>query len=284
MELLDTWTSVTLGAIALSLVWGACWAVGGLRAGRNDVVDVAWGLWFPLLALLVGGAVVFPRPLEVPRAALVLSLVILWGLRLAVHIGRRQLRSEGEDRRYAALRERFGRHAAIKSVVLIYLAQPLLAVVIAQPVLVAVAIATTDGDLWWLDVLACAVAVAGIVLEATADLQLDRFLARRAQGAASGGRYLTSGAWAWSRHPNYAGDAIAWIGFGLFGVAAAIASDAAWLVVPSILGPVVMWAFLRYGSGVPTNERGRAGNPEWDAYVECTSTFWPRPPRRSPSS
>jgi steroid 5-alpha reductase family enzyme len=32
---------------------------------------------------------------------------------------------------------------------------------------------------------------------------------------------------------------------------------------------------------VPLTERGRAGTSEWDAYVERTSAFWPRPPRRA---
>ncbi len=285
MGTFDTWVWVNVGAMVLAVFWGLVWAVGGIRARRNDVVDVSWGMWIPLMALLVGGAVVFPAPTDVPRAAIVLSLVLLWGARLSWHVARRQLAHAdaglGEDTRYATWRKRFGRHELLGSVLGVFVAQPLLAVVVAQPVLIAVAVATgRDVGLWWLDGLAFAVVVAGILIEGFAGLRLRQFLARRERGA-EGGRYLTSGLWAWSRHPNYAGDAIVWIGLGLFGISAAIAGGQVWLLGPSIGGPLLMWLFLRYGTGVPVAERGRAGDAEWDAYVTRTSTFWLRPPRRS---
>ena len=50
----------------------------------------------------------------------------------------------------------------------------------------------------------------GFLIEAIADLQLTRF----ARDPVNGGRVLDSGLWAWSRHPNYFGDAPMW--WGLF--------------------------------------------------------------------
>ncbi|MCW2921292.1 MAG: hypothetical protein JWL76_1166 [Thermoleophilia bacterium] len=279
MGLGDTWISANLGAMALAVVWGLVWAVPAIHARRNDIVDVAWGLWFPTMVLLVGGAIMLPDPAATPRPALVFALLVVWGGRLSLHIARRALSHTQEDKRYAAWRERFGRHPVLGSIFAIFIPQPLLGVLIAQPVLIAAVVATSDGSLWWLDWVALVVVVCGVLLEATADRQLRRFLARRAAGEEPD-RYLTRGVWAWSRHPNYAGDAITWIGFGLFGVAAALDSASEWLVIPAIVGPIVMWWFLRYGSGVPLTERGRAGNAEWDAYTQRTSAFWPRPQRR----
>jgi steroid 5-alpha reductase family enzyme len=151
-------------------------------------------------------------------------------------------------------------------------------VLVAQPALIAVDVHHGESNLGLLDALALALVVIGVWLEATADRQLRRFLARRAAGTEER-RYLTSGVWSWSRHPNYAGDAITWFGFGVFGIAGALDADAPWLIIPAVIGPIVMWWFLRFGSGVPLTERGRAGHPEWDAYVERSSTFFPRPPR-----
>jgi steroid 5-alpha reductase family enzyme len=126
------------------------------------------------------------------------------------------------------------------------------------------------------------VVLGGMLLEAVADAQLARFRRRRAAGTEQR-RYLTSGTWAWSRHPNYAGDAIVWIGFGLLGIAAALDAGAPGLILPAILGPAVMVVLLRFGSGVPLAERERAGTPEWDEYAGRTSAFLPRPPRGTAS-
>ena len=280
MREFDTWMWVNVWGLALAIAWGLVWSVGAIRNKRNDIVDVAWGLWFPVLVLLVGGAVLLPDPEAVPRSVLVFALLVVGGGRLSFHIARRAMSHADEDKRYAAWRERFGRHETLGSIFAIFIPQPMLGVVIAQPVLIAAVVATDDASVRMLDLVALLVVIGGILLEASADRQLRRFLRRREDGQEDG-RYLTRGAWAWSRHPNYAGDAIVWIGFGLFGISAALDNGLAWMIVPSIFGPVVMWWFLRYGSGVPLTERGRAGNAEWDAYVERTSAFWPRPPRRA---
>jgi steroid 5-alpha reductase family enzyme len=275
----DTWVSINFGALALAVIWGLVWSVPALLLRRNDIADIGWGLLFLLLALVLGGAVVLFDPHAEPRAVLVLVLLAVWALRLSSHIARRVLAHDEEDKRYAAWRTRFGRRWVLGSIFAIFVPQALLGALIAQPVLIATDVHQGRAQLGFLDGLALVLVVAGALLEATADRQLRRFLARRAAGDEPR-RYLTDGVWSWSRHPNYAGDAILWIGFGLFGIAGALDAHAPWLIVPAVIGPIVMWWFLRYGSGVPLTEKGRDGNAEWDAYVARTSVFFPRPPRR----
>lgn len=277
VEPVGTWLYVLASAFVLALCWALLWSIPALRWRRNDIADVAWGLTFPVLAALTGGVVIVLDPFEVPRASLVLVLVTLWGMRLAVHIGRRAIHHAGEDRRYAAMRASWGRNWWWRSILQVFVLQALIATVVAQPVLIAVNVSDGNDALGWIDLVAAAVFVCGFALEATADRQLRRFVARKQAGEVEG--YLTTGVWSWSRHPNYAGDAILWWGFGLFGVATAVATDAPLLVIPALVGPLVMNAFLRWGSGVPLAERGRAGKPGWDEYAARTSAFFPRPPR-----
>jgi steroid 5-alpha reductase family enzyme len=276
----DTWSSMMLGAIVFAVAWACMWSWAAVYAKRNDVADIAWGLFFPFLALVLGGSVFLMTPAEEPRAVLVIVLVSIWGLRLSLHILRRVIDHREEDKRYARMRAGWnGRHVVLRTVLQVFVLQAFIALVIAQPVLIATCVAVGGGvGLGWLDLVALLVVIAGFWLEATADRQLDRFLKRRAAGQEEG-RYLTRGVWSWSRHPNYAGDAIVWLGFGLFGIAAALDIGSWWLLGPAIVGPLAMWWLLRFGSGVPITERDRAGNPEWDAYVARTSTFFPRPPR-----
>jgi steroid 5-alpha reductase family enzyme len=274
----DTWLSVLPGAIFIAIAWGLAWSAPAIAWKRNDVADVAWGGLFPMLALLVGGATVaFSDEPEV-RALVALVLVFAWGLRLTLHIAHRFSIEREEDRRYARWREQWGEQWRWRSVAQVFVLQALIAFVVAQPVLIAVTVFGDPTRLGVLDLVAVCLVVGGMLLEAVADLQLARFRRRRAAGTEQR-RYLTSGTWAWSRHPNYAGDAIAWVGFGLLGVAAALDAGAPVLILPALLGPAVMVWLLRFGSGVALAERDRAGTPEWDAYADRTSAFLPRPPR-----
>jgi steroid 5-alpha reductase family enzyme len=278
---IDTWFASLSGALVVAAAWACVWSAPAIALRRNDLADVAWGLEFPLLALLVGGAMLVFDPHAAPRAALVLALVTVWGVRLALHIGLRLVGSDREDHRYAALREQWGDGWVRRSLLQVFALQGLIVLVVAQPVLIAVAVQDDHPALGPLDLVGAVLVLVGIVLEATADLQLAAFRRRRAAGLEQR-RYLTSGTWAWSRHPNYAGDAITWCGFALIGVGAALDAGAPLLVVPALLGPALMVWLLRFGSGVAMSERGRAGTPEWDTYAARTSTFVPRPPRRAP--
>lgn len=273
------WHAVVLGGAAYALAWACVWSVPAIMAQRNDVADVGWGLQFGFLALVTGGAVNLFDWRDETRATIVVVLVCAWGLRLALHIGRRVVAHDEEDKRYAKMRADWGGgRRPVRSLLQVFVLQAAIGLVVAQPVLIAASVHDGAESLGVLDLLGVVLVIAGTLLEATADRQLRRFLARRAAGEEQR-RYLTTGVWAWSRHPNYAGDAITWWGFGLIGLAAVVNMGAWWLAIPVVLGPVVMTLFLRYGSGVPMTERGRAGHPEWDAYVERTAAFLPRPPR-----
>jgi len=72
----------------------------GVRIGRHKVVDTAWGLLF------VGGRhrllITSPGHGDPVRRWLLIAMVTIWGLRLAVHVGRRAI-GKGEDPRYQEL-------------------------------------------------------------------------------------------------------------------------------------------------------------------------------------
>jgi steroid 5-alpha reductase family enzyme len=69
---------------------------------RNvTIVDTLWSLMFVIAAFAYAAST---TPLE-PRAQLLLVLVTIWGLRLALYLGRRTFGHE-EDRRYQNIRKR----------------------------------------------------------------------------------------------------------------------------------------------------------------------------------
>jgi steroid 5-alpha reductase family enzyme len=140
-----------------------------------------------------------------------------------------------------------------------------LAWLISLPLLVA-AVSHTPWN--GLDAAGGTLMLAGLVFEAIADRQLAGFKSR----PENQGRVLDTGLWAWSRHPNYFGEACVWLGFGLIGVAA----GSLW----SLVAPVVMTGLLLKVSGVSLLERDIAGRrPAYRDYIARTSAFIPLPPR-----
>ena len=106
-----------------------------------------------------------------------------------------------------------------------------------------------------------------MLFEATADQQLYRFKKQ----AENKGRLLTSGLWAYSRHPNYFGEFLIWWGFYLLALSAADAMGG----MITIISPLIMSLLLLRVSGVVLLERSMRLKPGYEDYMRNTSAFIP---------
>ncbi len=239
------------------------WGVSLLRRD-SSVADPAWGPGFAGVAIVSALAA---RPLDT-RGTVVLALVVAWAARLGWHLLGRNL-SHGEDPRYAAMRASWGPRFAWVSLFTVFLLQGGLLWIVSLPLQATIGRAGGGGAFGWLDALGSVLVVSGVTLEAVADAQLRAFRG----DPTSRGRVLDSGVWAWSRHPNYFGDALMWWGFGCMAL-----SVGAWA---ALLGPLLMNVLLVRVSGVALLERDIAERrPGYREYVARTSAFVPWPPRR----
>lgn len=258
--------SLSLWALlAVAVVMAVTIAVS--RAQRRVVVvDVAWGLMFLAVALVV--AVVGDGTPW--RRWLLLALVAVWSLRLAWHIGRRlgiHHSETREDPRYAALMEGHGFGFAVRRV---FLTQAVAAFVISWPV-----IAGAGSDVEWPVVvwIGAVVWAIGLYFEAAGDAQLAVY---RAKPRDSRPPVLDTGLWAWTRHPNYFGDSCIWWGLWLAG-----GLTSGWLPgLVTIVSPVLMTLFVRNITGAKLLEQTMSTRPGWDEYAARVPMFFPRPPRR----
>lgn len=234
------------------------------RLGKHSVVDVSWGLGFVVVALvtyLVAGDAGAES-----RQLLVTAMVLVWGGRLAWHIGGRNA-GHGEDPRYQALLARAspGRQPAY-AIRMIYAPQGALILFISLPVQ---ANAYARDEVGVLAALGVALWAVGLLFEAVGDRQLKVFKA----DPANKGQIMDRGLWRYTRHPNYFGDACVW--WGIFGVAAETGAGAF-----TVASPVVMTLLLTKGSGAALTERRMKDRPGYADYRARTSGFLPRPPRR----
>jgi steroid 5-alpha reductase family enzyme len=96
----------------------------------------------------------------------------------------------------------------------------------------------------------------GLLIETVADLQLYMFKAIQENK----GKFMTSGLWRYSRHPNYFGEAT--FGWGLYIVACSF--ERGWITFYS---PLIITLLLRYVSGVPILEKDFAKRPGFQEYA-----------------
>lgn len=246
--------------IALALfVYMNVWFVIAVVIKRNDVADIAWGLGFVLM-----GWIAFLLSDHSVRSILVNILVTLWGLRLAWHIARRNLKKP-EDPRYAAWRQQWT-HVYLRSYLQIFMLQGFFLSVILFPVLFIHA--STPAPLTLLDAGGVVVWLLGFFFESVSDRQLQCFL----RDPANKGKIMDRGLWAYSRHPNYFGEVLQW--WGIFLIALSLPSGSI-----TIIGPLLITFLILFVSGIPLLEKKYAGRADFEAYKKRTSVFIPLPKR-----
>ena len=106
-------------------------------------------------------------------------------------------------------------------------------------------------DVYWTDFAGLAIWFLGFGIEVLADAQLASHLKNPKPGTI---KFIKSGLWRYSRHPNYFGEAVMWWGIWLI----ACGIDLGWVTVFSC---IFITFLLRFVSGVPFPEKKYATNP-----------------------
>ena len=266
---------VALGASLLTVVLGM--AVTAVRIRQLDkaaVVDVTWGAGFVLVALVTAVVATASDEGEAWRRWLLVALVAVWGGRLAWHVRRRAVGSHGgkEDPRYAEMLggpvSQVGIGTVVRRVLLVQGgAQWFIAIPVAIGVFQGV-------EVFPAVVAGVVVFGIGLFFETVGDRQLAAYKAipkdQRPQ-------VMETGLWAWTRHPNYFGDATVWWGLWLIG-----GLGSGWVVgLATVLSPIAMTVFIRNVTGAKLLEKTMMQRPGFPEYAERVPLFFPRPPRRA---
>ena len=248
-----------LGAILILAVF--TWVVSVIKRDVS-IVDSVWSLMILLAAVVYSSAV----DLYTTRSSLILSLVLVWALRLTIHIMWRNWGKQ-EDLRYQDIRKKYDPNFAFKSLGIIFGFQAILAWIISMPLWAAL---TVPIGLSALDLLAVALWTAGMVFETVGDWQLARFKGNSANRE----KVMDRGLWRYTRHPNYFGECILWWGLYLF----ALPVGGWWTIV----GPILITFLLLKFSGVTLLEEHIVKRrPAYQDYIARTNAFIPGSPKKA---
>ena len=197
------------------------------------------------------------------RSVLLLVLVAIWAARLSTFLFRR-IRKVGKDGRFDELKPSFLRFLNAWTLQALWVTFTLSAALAAITT-------TTRKELGWFALIGSLVWVFGFAIEATADLQKSRFRA----DPENKGRFIHTGLWARSRHPNYFGEIVLWVGVAI--IALPVLRGWQWA---TLISPVFVTLLLTRISGVPMLERRAdekwGGQEEYEAYKERTPVLIPR--------
>jgi len=247
---------------AIVALFTVLWLVS-LVLKNASIVDIWWGLGFVLMTGIYWMTTVG----YAPRRGLVAAFVVLWGARLAWHIGSRNI-GHGEDFRYAAWRRQYGPIWWWRSYLQVFLLQAVIGWIVALPVAFAMR-AATPAALTAVDWAGIVLFTIGFLFEAIGDWQMRAFKA----DSANKGRLMDRGLWRYTRHPNYFGESVLWWGLGLMGAATPGG-------VAGLIGPALITFLLLRVSGVTMLEATlRSTKPGYADYVARTSAFVPWRPR-----
>jgi steroid 5-alpha reductase family enzyme len=201
------------------------------------------------------------------RAVIVGVMVGVWAFRLGSFLFRR-VRRDGRD----------GRFDRIKTDPLrFFMTWTLQGLWVLLTLACALAIITGNErrSIGWVAIVGMGIWVVGFAIEAVADQQKSAFK----KNPANEGRFITSGLWAWSRHPNYFGEITLWTGIAI--MALPVLSGWRWA---TLISPVFVVVLLTRVSGIPTlearAEKRWGDDEEFQTYTRTTPVLIPRPPHR----
>ncbi len=193
-------------------------------------------------------------------AWLLLGMIGLWAFRLGMYLLLR-IRKIGHDKRFDEMRGHWGKFLGF------WILQGFTVWVVLLPSLLY--FRNIIFELSWISWIGLAIWGLGLGIETLADIQKNNFYRLDAHK----GKWIESGLWRYSRHPNYFGEILVWIGIYLY----TLAAMDFWQSMLGILSPLYISALIIFVSGIPILEKSADAkygtNPDYLRYKINTNSL-----------
>ena len=260
MDLTDILSNPIVVALGISMLIQLFFFTFAAIRKTDLFTDLSYGITFVIVSWFALSATKYTTE---PKW-IVVTLITLWGVRLAGYLFMRILTTK-KDRRFDGIREdplKFG---------MFWLFQGISVWVIMLPSLALIGL-TQSNEILPLSWIGFVIALSGLIIETIADQQKFDFKNANPQ------RWADIGLWKYSRHPNYFGEMLVWWGIFIFVVP--YLEGLEYLV---LIGPLWITTLLLFITGIPTIESRYdikyADNKEYQEYKRRTSLLIPLPSR-----
>ncbi len=197
------------------------------------------------------------------RSTLLFVLVLAWAIRLGTFLFTR-IKKAGKDDRFDEIKPSFIRFLNVWTI------QALWVTFTAAAAWVAIT-TSIKKDIDAFAIIGLIIWVIGFAIEVTADTQKSRFNAN----PENKGKFINTGLWSRSRHPNYFGEITLWVGIAV--IAIPVLQGWQWI---ALISPVFVTLLLTRVSGIPLLENKAdkkwGGQPDYEEYKKKTPVLIPR--------
>ena len=262
----DSWTvgSVAVFAIGGALAYIINWIVfvPSNLAKTEHYFDLTGSATYLTVVIV---ALILSDDLDA-RALIVGAMVIVWALRLGTFLFRR-VKKAGKDGRFDELKQSTLRFLSTWTLQGLW-------VLLTVAAALAIITGMERQPIGWIGIVGITLWVIGFAIEVVADRQKSAFK----EDPANDGRFITSGLWAWSRHPNYFGEIVLWTGIAV--MAMPVLSGWRWA---TLISPFFVTLLLTKVSGIPMlearSDKRWGDEAAYQHYKANTSVLVPRAPK-----
>ena len=252
---------IPLFALSVGLAFVIQWIVfiPAYLLQSEKFFDITGSLTYISVAIIA----VLLSPTVDGRSLLLLALVVIWAGRLGIFLFRR-VHKAGKDGRFDEIKRSFPRF------LMTWTLQGLWVTFTMAAALAAIT-TTVRRELGWVALIGFLVWIFGFAFEVVADNQKNRFR----EDSANKGKFIQSGLWGKSRHPNYFGEIVLWIGVAI--IAIPVLQGWQWV---TMISPIFVTLLLTRVSGVPMLEKRAdekwGGQADYEAYKKNTPVLIPK--------
>lgn len=235
---------------------------------NNSIVDIGWGMGFVVGSWLT--LLVTDNPTVL--SYLVVGFITVWGLRLSLRLLKRNY-GKAEDFRYAQWRKEWGEQVVIIAFFRVFMVQGIINFIVGSASYSIIKYNNfnfgSSGE--YVVYIGLVIALTGLFFEVVGDEQLRRHISLKTH------TLLQKGLWSITRHPNYFGEILIWIGLYISGFTLLFTNSVhpIYYIVLAI-SPLLMTTVL-INVSTPLLEKNMEKYAEWKEYTKKVPMIFPWP-------
>ena len=236
---------------------------------NNSIVDIGWGMGFVI------GSWVTLLTTETPTllSYLVVAFITVWGVRLSVRLFRRNW-GKPEDFRYAQWRQEWGKNVVITAFFRVFMIQGLINFIVGSAAYSTIRYNTFSGGIDSIFVYGgLLIALIGLYFEVVGDEQLRKNIEEnKRKGTKS---LIQTGLWSITRHPNYFGEILIWVGLYVVGFTLLFTQAVHPLYYGLLIISPLLMSIVLIKISTPLLEKNMEKYAGWDEYSKRVPMIFP---------